>query len=259
MIRRLAILILLTLPLRILADTGNDPAELLRTWQNAVVYVPSKPGKARRITTADLPRFVQRSDNPKLVLYAHGCSGIVDIGRAAGKFYAANGFIFVAPDSFARRDKPVSCRPALYQGGLHRAVLAWRQAEISNALTRLRALPGLAYAPIALIGHSEGGITVATYRGLPVTTRVIEGWTCHAGWPEYHGLGAPPREPVLSLVGADDPWFQLPSLKGDCGAFMDGNDRSYVFRKPSPLRNKHWLSKDPRVQQIILKFITRQM
>ena len=259
MIRRLLIIALLTLPLRTLADTGNDPAELNRTWQQAVVYVPSTPGNYRRITPADLPRFLQRFETPRLVLYAHGCSGIVDIGRAAGKFYAAHGYIFVAPDSFARRKKPVSCRPALHQGGLHRAVLAWRQAEITNALTRLRALPGLKSAPIALIGHSEGGITVATYRGLPVTTRVIEGWTCHAGWAEYHGLGAPPREPVLSLVGADDPWFQLPSLKGDCAAFMDGNDRSYVFHKPDSLHNKHWLSKDPRVQQIILKFLAKTM
>lgn len=259
MSRRLAILILLILPLRILANTGNDPAELSRTWQQAVVYVPSEPGKARRITTSDLPRFLQRTENPKVVLYVHGCNGIINIGREAGKFYAASGFIFVAPDSFARRNKPVSCRPALRQGGLHRAVLGWRQAEVTYALTRLRALPGLKRAPIALIGHSEGGITVATYSGLPVTARVIEGWTCNARWPEYHGLNAPHREPVLSLVGENDPWYKLPSLQGDCSAFMDGNDRSYVFRKPNRLHNKHWLSKYPPVRDIILKFLARNM
>ena len=124
--RRLIILILLILPLHSLADTGNDPAELNHTWQQAVVYVPSGPGKARRITTADLPRFLQRYENPRLVLYAHGCSGIINIGREAGKFYATHGYIFIAPDSFARRTKPVSCHPALHRGGLHRAVLAWR-------------------------------------------------------------------------------------------------------------------------------------
>jgi hypothetical protein len=259
MSRLLAIFILLILPLRSLADTGNNPTELSHTWQQAVVYVPSGPGQARRITTSDLPRFLQRYENPKVVLYAHGCSGIINIGREAGKFYAANGYIFVAPDSFARRIKPVSCRPALHQGGLHRAVLTWRQAEISNALTRLRALPGLKQAPIALIGHSEGGITVATYSGLPVTARIIEGWTCHAGWPEYHGLNAPRREPVLSLIGENDPWYKLPVLKGDCGAFMDGNDRSYVFHKPNRFHNKHWLSKHQSVRNIILKFLARHM
>ncbi len=259
MIRRLAILILLVLPLPGLADSGNDPAELARTWQHALVYVPSAPGKSRRIKTADLPGILQRTKNPKIVLYAHGCSGIINIGRDDGKFYAAHGFIFVAPDSFARRNKPVSCRPALHQGGLHRAVLAWRQAEIANALTRLRAMPGMSQAPIALIGHSEGGITVATYRGQPVTVRVIEGWTCHAGWPEYHGLKAPPREPVLSLVGENDPWFRLPVLKGDCGAFMDGNDRSIVFRKPNRLHNQHWLSIHPPVRRIILEFLAQYM
>ncbi len=259
MICRLIILILLIAPRPSLADTGNDPAELSHTWQQALVYVPSGPGKARRITTADLPGFLQRHETPKIVLYAHGCSGIINIGRESGKFYAAHGYIFVAPDSFARRSKPVSCRPALHRGGLHRAVLAWRQAEITYGLTRLRALPGLKRAPIALVGHSEGGITVATYHGLPVTARIIEGWTCHAGWREYHGLNAPRREPVLSLVGENDPWFRLPELQGDCGAFMDGNDRSYVFRKPNRLHNHHWLSKHLPVREIILKFLAQHM
>jgi hypothetical protein len=38
------------------------------------------------------------------------------------------------------------------------------------------------------MGHSEGAIAVATLDAPPVAARIIEGWTCHAGWPEYRGL-----------------------------------------------------------------------
>jgi len=255
----IAALLLCLAPLRAFSDTALDPDELARTWQQALVYVPTSPGKARKTSISALPGYMQQHPGAKLILYLHGCSGIIPTDRNAGHFYARSGYIFIAPDSFARIIKPISCRPVRYQGGLHRRVLAWRQAEAAYGLTRLRALPGMAQARIALIGHSEGGITVATFHGATVSARVIEGWTCHAGWPEYNGLNAPLLEPVLSLVGHDDPWFQLPSLKGDCSAFMDGNDRSYVFEKPDNLHNKHSLSKHPRVRRIILDFLARSL
>ena len=194
-----------------------------------------------------------------MILYAHGCAGISRIDHAAGRFHAGLGYVFVAPNSFARQVKPVSCRPFLRQGGLHRPVLAWRHAELDFALTQLRALPGLARAPVALVGHSEGGITVATIRTLPVTARVIESWTCHGDWSEYIGLNAPKSEPVLSLVGEDDPWFQHPDLRGDCGTFMDANDQSVVFQQPDALHKNHWLTSKALVRQVVADFLAQHM
>jgi dienelactone hydrolase len=237
------------------ADTGSDPAELARTYQDALVYVPDADAGARQITINALPAYLSEAGDPRLVVYMHGCSGIIDIAHAAGVMYAQAGYVFVAPDSFARTDKPLSCRPEIPEGGLHRAVLGWRQAEAGYALTQLRALAALAQAPTVLAGHSEGAVTVATFQGAPVQARVIEGWTCNAGWPEYIGLNAPEAEPVLSLVGRRDPWFRLPVLRGDCGEFMDGNDRSVVFRKPDVLFDQHWLSRNPGVQDTILEFL----
>jgi hypothetical protein len=114
-----------------------------------------------------------------------------------------------------------------------------------------------------LMGHSQGAITTATIANMPVAARVIEGWTCHAGWPEYRGLAAPPDQPVLALVGENDPWFQSHVLKGDCGAFMPDDaggetaSRSIVYRAPNYLNAKHWLSGDSGVQREILDFIDR--
>lgn len=249
--------LVIALPAR--ADTGSDPAELERTYRGALVYVPDVDQGARQITIEELPEFLKGANDLRLVVYLHGCSGIIEIAHAAGLMYGDADYVFVAPDSFARAQKPVSCRPEIPEGGLHRAVLGWRQAEAGHALARLRALPELADVATVLAGHSEGALTTATFQGARLDARVIEGWTCNAGWPEYIGLNAPRPEPVLALVGRRDPWFRLPVLRGDCGEFMDDNDRSVVFRKPDPLHDQHWLSRNPDVQDTILEFLDRAL
>jgi len=238
---------------------ADDPRELQRTYAAALVYVPDEVHGARRIGIGSLEEYLANHPHPRLVLYMHGCTGIVEIAHVAGRMYAQAGYIFVAPDSFAREDKPVSCRAEIPEGGLHRAVLGWRQAEVDHAMAQLGALPGFDGTAVVLAGHSEGATTTATYSGYDFDARVIEGWTCNAGWPEYIGLNAPKAEPVLSLVGKRDPWFRLPILRGDCGEFMDGNDRSVVFGRDDPLYKQHWLSKEPHVQQIILDFLDEHL
>jgi dienelactone hydrolase len=237
---------------------GED--ELQRTWDAAWIYVPAKTAAGyRKLTAVELSSTLTSSSPraPAVILYAHGCDGLSDISAATSRFLAQAGYLVVAPDSFARREKPVSCDPSQHRGGLHRAVLGWRQAEMHYAFQRLRMLPGLQRVPVVLMGHSEGAITAATIRDLPVSGRIIEGWTCHAGWPEYRGLDTPPGQPVLALVGANDPWFRAPALRGDCGLFMQdgGRQRSIVYSPPNPLSSRHWLSFDPGVQQTILAFI----
>ncbi len=240
------------------ADTGRNPDELSRTLQSAIVYLPNGSGKSRQSRFSELPAYLDAHPRVGIVIYAHGCVGITHIDHNAGKFLAAEGYVFIAPDGFARKIKPASCRPLLQKGGLHREVLTWRHAEIDHALRHIRMLAGSAN-PVALVGHSEGGITVATLRTIPVRARVIEGWTCNAGWPEYNGINAPASEPVLSLVGENDRWFQHPDLRGNCEAFMDQNDRSIVFRKPDVLHNNHWLTSKKRVRRIVAGFLDRHM
>lgn len=236
------------------AAEAPPDADLARTWTAAAVWLPEADGP-RRAGPEALPDFLAAHPALSVVVFAHGCDGIGRIGERIGRFLAEAGHLVVAPDGFARRDKPVSCDPRIPRGGLHRGVLAWRQAELALAVERLRAMPALAEAPLAVMGHSEGGITAATAALPPVQARIIEGWTCHAGWPEYRGLNAPAVEPVLALVGAQDPWFAAPVLHGDCGLFMDDNDRSVVFGPPGYLAKRHWLSFDADVQALILDFL----
>ena len=243
-------LAVLTLMLSIGAAIAQSEVE--RTWQQAQIWLP---GTLNAVTPADIPADTQAK---AVVLYAHGCDGPSRITTVSARFLAAAGYLVAAPDSFARREKPVSCDPTIPRGGLHREVLGWREAELRHAMTRLRAITATRGLPIALMGHSEGGITVATMEAPDAALRVIEGWTCHAGWPEYRGLNAPVDQPVLSLVGAQDPWFRAPVLRGYCRAFMpDGAPmRSVVYRPPGYLAEKHWLTADAEVQATVLDFLS---
>ena len=240
--------------------------ELERTWNAARVYVPAATSAGyRMIGAGEIDETATAGDAvPKAVIvYAHGCSGLNRITDTTGRFLAQAGYLVIAPDSFARLEKPTSCEPGTHKGGLHRAVLGWRQDEMRHAFKQVAAMPALRGLPVVLMGHSQGAITTATIENLPVAARVIEGWTCHAGWPEYRGLAATPDQPVLALVGENDPWFRRQVLNGDCGAFMkqgmegETASRSIVYRAPNYLNAKHWLSGDSDVQREILDFIDR--
>ncbi len=235
-----------------LAGTARDPVELARTWAGARVWLPQDPNSTTGVQALEMATGVRA-----VVIYAHGCDGLSRITDETGRFLARAGFAVIAPDSFARLNKPVSCIPAQRRGSLHRGVLSWRHAEISRALEAVGHIAALSDLPVILMGHSEGAITVATLAAPPVAARIIEGWTCHAGWPEYRGLNAPLEEPVLALVGENDPWFRLPVLHGDCGTVMSDHQRgqSLVFRAPHYLHDRHWLSFDAQVRDLIVEFI----
>jgi len=65
---------------------------------------------------------------------------------------------------------------------------------------------------------------------------------------------------VLALVGEDDPWFRQPVLRGDCGAFMQGDAQvSKVFTSPDYLAGKHWPSTDKDVQKLILDYVATHL
>lgn len=239
------------------ADSGTDPKELERAWLAAKIFVPdSVDAKHSRLLNPNLLQSTDLSGH-SVVVYAHGCAGLDKAASDAGVFLARAGFIVLEPDSFARKIKPQSCDPSIPKGGLHRAVLGWRHAEIDFVVKRLKSMEHRAPAHIFLMGLSEGAIATATYNAEPLSGRIIEGWTCHAGWPEYVGLKSPRTEPVLSLVADRDPWFTLPILKGDCGSYMADriNAKSVVFGQGSSLRESHWLTFDKDVKTMVLTFL----
>lgn len=240
----------------------SDPEELRRTWQAALVRVPVASGVLRG-SIADLDT-AQIPDGTKFptVIYLHGCAGVWAGTYRRIDWLAENGFAVIAPVSFAREKYPQSCDPREHRSSLYRPILKMRQQDAGHAIRQARQLSWVDGRNVFLMGLSEGGITTATFQRRDqdesVTARVVEGWTCHAGWKEYTGVRAPASEPVLALVADDDPWFRKPWNRGDCGAFLNkaNGSRSVVYRGPR-LRQRHELLEDAEVQRTVLAFLRK--
>jgi len=244
----------------VLAQTSDRDDEAARSfWQGRAHFL--QDGSLHDDAIENAWPALQRLHRDALratVVYLHGCDGINTLSVKAADLLAAAGYLVLLPDSFARRDKPRSCDPLAHRGGLHREVLGWRHAEADLALRQAATLPAVDPRRIFLMGLSEGAIATATYVGQGLTGRVIEGWTCHAGWPEYQGLRAPAGEAVLSLLGQNDPWFTAPALRGDCGAFMGSASprrRSLVFRPPHPAASQHDLLWNVDARRALFDFL----
>lgn len=208
------------------------------TWQQAVVALPpSRGGEAPFVGRLSDAGVAERVASYPLgtrlptVFYSHGCTGL-------GKFdffkaLAGAGFAVIAPDSMARRYRPLQCDPKTQTGGFNLFVYDFRLTEISFGLDRLHRLAWVDRSNLFLIGISEGGVAAALYRGDEFRARVIAQWTC-SGAPIVEGLGAPRNEPVLAIVHSGDPWYDAKKTnlqRGDCGSWFGGRNgsRSYVL------------------------------
>lgn len=241
----------------------SSPDELHRTWQAALVRIPKHHQVyAGQISNLPIEALPVKEKLP-IVIYLHGCSGVWWGTYIRLDFFAENGFAVIAPASFARAKYPKSCDPATKRAGLYRETLKMRQYDALNAIKNAKQLDWVDSRNIFLVGFSQGGITSATLStniDTTVNARVIEGWTCHAGWSEYRGINAPVSEPVLALVADQDPWFQDSWTRGSCGRYMNSENgsRSMVYRTGS-LMSKHSLLDDSDVQNRVLEFLHTHM
>jgi len=242
-----------------------DPEEKMRTWNKAVVWVPTGPGKSRRVSMRELLETFTDSDQKfPTAIYLHGCAGLWAGSSRRMKFLADNGFLAIGPASLARKKYAQSCNHVTHEGGLFREAVTIRRIDTAHAIERAKALSFVDADNMLLIGLSEGGVTTATFtslqKDLSVNARVVEGWTCHSGWMDHIGVRAPVSEPVLSLVGVNDPWFQEPYLRGDCGSTMnkENGSKSIVYRS-GKLSYEHELLKYKSVQQETLAFIRKHI
>ena len=201
-------------------------SDVENTWRQARIYLPDGAGGVRhlRMDDPEVGTWGEGQWTLPLILYMHGCAGLHGGDEKAITYVAEQGFLVIAPDSFARRSRPLQCDPRTQTGGHNLFVYDFRQAEINYAVQQLRGLSWLKADKMVLFGVSEGGVAAATYRGDVFDGRIITLWTCHGG-PLVAGLAAPRDEPVLSIVQAEDPWYaegRARKQDGDCGAFFDG-------------------------------------
>jgi len=239
----------------------KNPDELERVWQASLIRIPSDKQDYIQSTMAEIaPESFQVNKKYPTVTYLHGCAGIWPGTIRRINFLAQNGFAVIAPPSFARDKYPRSCDVYLHQGGLYRDTLRIRQNDAGNAIENAKKLPWVDANNIFLMGLSEGGITTATffskYKNRSMNARVVEGWTCTSKWNEYKGVRAPKTEPVLTLLGSKDPWFQNPYTNGECTNFLNkrNGSKSVVYKKGN-LSYQHELLEDNEVKKVVVDFL----
>ena len=256
-----------TSSINITKDDWISPEELNRVWLNSYISFKTQDVKVKIL----MKEFVKSNfslDNKKnIVIFAHGCSGTVSITHNRIDFLVDNGYVVIAPQSFARKKYARSCDPMIYRGGMYREILSMRHEDIRHVVKNVRGFDWVNTGQIILMGHSEGGIIAATYvsnsKDDYVDMRIIEGWTCRSqgpyGWFEYHGLKSKKETPVLALVSKLDPWFQKEWSKGDCGKFLKNKkSKSYVFDSNYIIRSHQPLS-FKEVQNITNKFMKNNL
>ncbi len=214
-----------------LSPSADLPDELARTWAGATVVVPfSTADPAMADISGEMAdvephlRAAKLAPDMPLVIFLHGCNGLHGGYRVDLEFLRGLGYAVIAPDSFSREYKPLSCDWRSKSAGFHPGVIGFRLAETAFAIERARRFPWVDPDRIILMGQSEGGMTTANYTGGGVAARVILGWTCQIPWPPLWGVKGAPSTPVLSVVSRNDRWFDRWFLRGHCGEDMDGFD-----------------------------------
>lgn len=258
-------------------NVTGDLAELKRTWDGAFVYLPAGRlvmPNAVRLSAEDgarAYRLVMKEANARadfanipagtrypVIVYMHGCNGISGHDSQAAIFLAGTlGVAVIQPSSFAREYRPRNCDPKGKSGGAFRGALDFRIVEANYAIRAARKLPWIDPENAILMGHSEGGITTSKFIGERVNARVVSGATCHYGWDDWSGLDAPETEPVLALLGADDPWVVgKPWWGEDCGSLMSktNGSRSIVV-SDGAFANLHAVLFAPEVKRAVVAFI----
>lgn len=243
--------------------TGPTPpdkmSDLELTWFKAETAVPTALGKGVALM-GDPDRKALLEGAPHkfpVVVYLHGCTGIADEDRDLMRALAKAGYVVVAPDSMARKFRPLQCSSWYKEGGYNLFVFDFRQAEINFALQQMVASKWADWDNLFLVGVSEGGLAAAHFRGDVFRARVITQWTCH-GSTWVRGIDGPEDTPVLAIVRHDDPWYDKDGSQqaGDCGAYFGPKrpgSRSVVLEKG----HGHSVIGDDSVVRQIVEFLDR--
>lgn len=239
-------------------------SDLELTWDKAIVALPVRGSSRSMVTINDGNTIVRQLSGAApgarwpVILYMHGCTGIgnYDFFQAL----AERGYVVIAPDSMARRYRPLQCDPETATGGMNLFVYEYRLAEVAYAAQQLRQMGWVDQNRLYLVGASEGGVAAALYRGDEFAARVIAGWTC-LGAPLVRGIAAPSHIPVLSVVSDADPWYGAQQAgagrQRDCGAFMADrpNSKSMVLKGSG----RHNLLMEPIVFTQLMRFLDLQL
>jgi hypothetical protein len=110
---------------------------------------------------------------------------------------------------------------------------------------------------IVLLGHSEGGLAVAT-AAPPKTVAgiIISGWMCHSSVPLGAGIAAPRNIPVLAIAFEHDSFIAHSTHNtippGRCSAFFRGRHHATELIIPG---EGHTTGTRAEASEAVVKFL----
>ncbi len=243
--------------------TVSSPVELQKTWASSLVHLPEILGNGRGLFLQNKKAFnsmiLEKIGHRKLplILFLHDCEGLGH-HRDDIENYSRLGFVVIAPDSFARKHRPMGCyeeqsRYIKY----YDIAIAFRKAELDYAVGEISKLPWVDKNKMYLIGSGTGGMVAAHYQGDEFNGHVIEGWGCRHPNSIFDGIWAPVKVRIFSVISRNDLWYKdVAGYRADCASFMTGrrNSKSIVLDRPA-----HYVSWYSGSRPELIKFLTRGM
>ncbi len=199
----LALLAALLTPAITRADDG-----LARTWEKAEIWVRTSEGFfASHMNDQILrDRLDKAGKEFPTVIFFHDCGKNRKLaGWHYARFMARAGFAVILPDSFARPDRPETCRYWQFlpiPDAPTEEVHTLRKSEISHALKMVRGLKWVDPDNLFVMGHGEGGEALAAFGQGGFKARVISGALCK--W----GIDGPRDIPMLAIASQEDRLFE---------------------------------------------------
>ena len=227
----------------------------LESWQHAEIWAKAPDGAffASHMDDTRLHERLRKAGKKyPTVLFFHDCGAN---RKAAGwhfaRVLARAGFAVILPDSFARKDRPVTCEhwqltplTDVPRDKVH----AMRLDEIRLAQENVRELSWVDTNNLFLMGHGEGGDAVAAFPGAGHKARVISGALCEKG------IKGSMQTAMLSIASKDDRLFE--------GAPPDSCAKKAQGRPFLTLLYpgyQHDTSSIPEAREAVIDFLTTQL
>ncbi|HIO95286.1 MAG TPA: hypothetical protein EYG67_00505 [Campylobacterales bacterium] len=213
------------------------------TYDEALVKFPNLKSYLKKLPT---------------VLYMQG-SETFKKGKIFREWLTKEGYFFFAPNTHTTKNRPTYSSPV--PKAHYEKVHAYRQAEISQFVSRIKELPFVDLNRTFLMGYSEGALAAARYSGDEFLGRIILSWSCEGGYyTDYPKVGANQQDdPFLNIIGQDDPYFREKNPwnsaydnKGHCGDALFKFKHAKVVLLPNI---GHDITQSPFTKNEILNFI----
>jgi dienelactone hydrolase len=231
-----------TLPLH----QASNP-DLTATWAQAQVFLRYEDDDLNlRVISGPMNqpyigRLLARyaKDPQPVIIHLHGCGRSDDLSdiRNQGRAMAELGYIVIAPDSFARRGRPVGC-DVRSQARNFSAPLAdiqqWRIDELSYALGQVLEAPWADKLRIFAGGFDEGGDAVLAFADPALAGRFAIGAPCRFQPRPADKL------PTLIIVSSRDLWFDRdhePEARNRCWQKLRGGSNVSLFEPDGVLHD----------------------